>query len=230
MTESFNRREVAFLHDGAFYQLASIEDLLSEGYPIRPVYLPDLLEGRESLDGVERLLVADRLHPRLWASAGPACVDVARRGGTVFLSGENSLEAVPGFTLTPTATNFWWWVSGEDPGIVINDSSDPLQQYLTPRAQRWHFHGVLHTPPHAAILTEHRDQGPEWSAGALLAVDRQTTAGVLAVTTMDPVYHHGSRFMPGASLLLRGAVEWLAADASPDAPDHGTSTPNTARG
>ncbi|GAB3713419.1 hypothetical protein [Nocardiopsis oceani] len=200
---------IAFLHDGAFYQLATLEDLEAAGYGVRPVYLRDLADGRDTLAGVTRLLVADRLHPDLWARVAESCLDVAGRGGTVFVSGENALDAVPGTVLTRTGTNFWWWRTGEDPGIDIRETAEPLQRHLAPRAQRWHFHGVLDVPEQAEVLVHHRDTGPGWPAGALLAVDRHSTPGVVAVTTMDPVYHHGSRFMPGATLLLHGVVRWL---------------------
>ncbi|MDR1647992.1 MAG: hypothetical protein LBR88_08170 [Zoogloeaceae bacterium] len=40
--------------------------------------------------------------------------------------------------------------------------------------------------------------------------DRVSTPGRIFVTTLDPCYHHGSRFMPAASRLLRGFLPWLA--------------------
>ncbi|MBE3000421.1 hypothetical protein IDM40_17185 [Nocardiopsis sp. HNM0947] len=198
-----------FLHDGAFYQLATLDDLAEAGLRVRPVHVRDLVLGEDTLEGADRLFVADRLHPGLWTRAAESCVDVARRGGTVFVSGENALDAVPGVELTRTGTNFWWWRTGEDPGIDVLETGEELQRHLVPRAQRWHFHGVMEVPDHTEVLAHHRETGPEWPAGALLAVDRASTAGVIAVTTMDPVYHHGSRFMPGASLLLHGVMRWL---------------------
>lgn len=208
-----------FLHDGAYYQLATLADLAEAGYRVRPVYLRDLVDGLDSLAETDRLLVADRLHPELWARVAEDCVDVARRGGTVFISGENDLSSIPGVHLIPSGTNFWWWRTGEDPGIDVRETTEPLQRHLVPRAQRWHYHGVLTVPDHAAVLSHHRDTGPDWPAGALLVVDRHSTSGVLAVTTMDPVYHHGSRFMPGASLLIHGVVRWLCGhEAHPGEP------------
>lgn len=198
-----------FLHDGAFYQLTTLDDLAAAGYRVRPVHLRDLVDGQDTLAGAERLLVADRLHPELWTQTAEECLNVARQGGTVFVSGENALDAVPGVSLTRTGTNFWWWRTGEDPGIDVLETDDALQRHLVPRAQRWHFHGVMTVPDHAEVLTHHRDTGPGWPAGALLAVDRHSTPGVLVLTTMDPIYHHGSRFMPGASLMLHGVIRWL---------------------
>lgn len=202
--------EVTFLHDGGYYQLATLEDLSSQGHRIRPVYLPDLLQGIDSLVDTERLFVSDRLHARLWAEAADACVDVARRGGILFLSGENAVDRVPGVTARRTPTNFWWWVTGEDPGIFVHATDEPLQRELSLRAQRWHHHHVLEVPDDAVVLASHASPVDPTLAGALLAVDRSSTPGIIAVTGLDPVYHHGSRFMPGASEMLHGVMRWLS--------------------
>ena len=44
--------------------------------------------------------------------------------------------------------------------------------------------------------------------GSILYLDEQSTPGRLLVTTMDPVYHHGSGFMPGATQLLYSSLHW----------------------
>ncbi len=44
--------------------------------------------------------------------------------------------------------------------------------------------------------------------GSILFVDETNHRGRLLVTTMDPVYHHGSGFMPGATQLLYSALHW----------------------
>lgn len=230
--------EIAFLHGGSSSQLATLADLRDEGFAVREVYLPDLLRGLDSLHGVSRLFVADRLHPRLWARAAPQAVAVARRGGIVFLSGENSVEQIPGFSATPTPTNYWWWKHGEDPHISIRPISpvpaaqepaagqpgarEPasmagdslagrLRAELSDRALRWHHHAVLdEIPASAQVFVTHespRENGPR---GALLVLDASASGGTLVITTMDPVYHHGARFMPGASELLRGVMRWMS--------------------
>lgn len=204
------KHEVALLHNGRYFQLETVRDLLDEGFLIRPVYLPDVLTGEDTLDGIERLFVSDHLHPRLWSQIADRCVDVARRGGIVFLSGINAVDAVPGFTAEVTETNYWWWKTGEDPGIYVHRTREPLQAELSDQAHRWHHHAVLQVPEGAAVLATHVPVEPGGPAGVLLAVDRSMTPGTIAITTMDPVYHHGSRFMPGASELLRGVIRWIS--------------------
>ncbi|MFF8581915.1 iron chelate uptake ABC transporter family permease subunit [Streptomyces albidoflavus] len=56
--------------------------------------------------------------------------------------------------------------------------------------------------------TDHETAGDPATEQVLLYEDRVSTPGRLLVTTMDPVYHHGSRFMPGATQLLLGLLRW----------------------
>jgi hypothetical protein len=53
-----------------------------------------------------------------------------------------------------------------------------------------------------------RLQAPDHPAWGFLFVDETNHRGRLLVTTMDPVYHHGSGFMPGATQLLYSALHW----------------------
>ncbi|QFR96170.1 hypothetical protein GBW32_27915 [Streptomyces tsukubensis] len=66
-------------------------------------------------------------------------------------------------------------------------------------------------------MTRQREGNPERQQ-VLLYENRVSTAGRLIVTTMDPVYHHGSRFMPGATELLYGPLRWTGADGHAPSP------------
>ncbi|WP_239965258.1 hypothetical protein [Streptomyces sp. CBG9] len=119
---------------------------------------------------------------------------------------------MPGLgALTPAEVNFWWWrLPDGDNGVRRAAEDHEAWAHLTPRAVRWHYHGLLTPPPGATVLayTDHETAGDPATEQVRLYEDRVSTPGRLLVTTMDPVYHHGSRFMPGATQLLLGLLRW----------------------
>ena len=86
---------------------------------------------------------------------------------------------------------------------------DPLWEFFTRRAVDWHHHGLLHPPSGARSLVTMEENGTD--SGALLFIDEVNQPARLLVTTMDPVYHHGSGFMPGATQLLYSILRWATA-------------------
>lgn len=133
---------------------------------------------------------------------------MAERGGTLVVLGENRVhEWLPGLEWEPRPTNFWWWRTGEDPGIRVRAPHHSIWRFLTAREVTWHYHGLLHVTAGVTPLAVLEEESRE--AGVLLYEDRTTTAGRIVVTTLDPIYHHGSNFMPAASGFLRGLLRWL---------------------
>ena len=45
--------------------------------------------------------------------------------------------------------------------------------------------------------------------GSVLYDDCATTPGRMIVTALDPMYHHGSHFMPATTRFLDGFLPWL---------------------
>lgn len=127
-------------------------------------------------------------------------------GGTVVsLNAEAAEEFLPGVTFTPAEVNFWWWLDPlADPGIRISRPTHPLFNHIRAGDVVWHYHGVLAPPPGAVSLVELEGRG------SLLYVDRASTPGRLVISTLDPIFHHGSNFMPAATRLLHGLMPWLA--------------------
>ncbi|WP_335934957.1 hypothetical protein [Streptomyces sp. PTD5-9] len=109
----------------------------------------------------------------------------------------------------PAETNFWWWrTPGGDNGVRRAAHGHEAWDHLTERAVRRHYHGLLEPPAGATVLAcaELEQEGDRATRQVLLHEDRVSTPGRLIVTTMDPVYHPGSRFMPGAAQLLLGLL------------------------
>ena len=163
------------------------------------------------------MIVGDRLHQgqldRVAPAVRQALQDPAK---TVVVLGENSVERwLPGVGYTFRPTVFWTWRTGEDNGTRLRLPGDPMWNFLTPRAVTWHHHGLLHPPAGARELVVMEEDGTD--SGALLYVDEVNQPARLLVTTMDPVYHHGSGFMPGASQLLYSLLRWVTAAHAPAA-------------
>ncbi|MEV6161379.1 hypothetical protein AB0L71_05550 [Streptomyces sp. NPDC052052] len=201
---------LGFLHGGSFSQLATLADPAVQAWRPRSVYLPEA--GEADFDGLDTLIVSDRLHPGLLAKAAPALLTVAERGGTVVVLGENDITGwLPGLeACEPAETNFWWWRTGDDNGVRRTHEGHEAWDFLSERAVRWHYHGLLKPPAGATPLVHtvrEQDGDPERDQ-VLLYEDLVSTPGRLIVAAMDPVYHHGSRFMPGATQLLYGLLRW----------------------
>jgi hypothetical protein len=108
-----------------------------------------------------------------------------------------SHEWLPHVAFTPTPTNWWWWLTpGADLGVRIAAPDHPLLAGMADRDVTWHLHGHFAPPEGAQVLV--RD-----AAGrAVMLDDPVSTPGRMIVTSLDPVYHHGSHFMPATTRFL----------------------------
>lgn len=200
---------IGLLHCGAFQPLRTLADPALAPYRIESVYLPEA--DPAGLADLDVVLVSDRLHRGRLARFVPALLAALQdRGKTVIVLGENKVEDwLPGVGYTFRPTVFWKWRTGEDNGTRLRLPGDPMWEFFTPRSVSWHHHGLLHPRPGARSLVVMEEDGAE--SGTLLYLDEVNQPARLLVTTMDPVYHHGSGFMPGASQLLYSLLRWVTA-------------------
>lgn len=217
-------RTILAVDGGTYFHHFSYEDPKVARHIRRRVHVRDL-PGTD-LGGVDVVLLPCRIDPDAMSPARRLLRDYLDGGGTVVsLNAEAAEEFLPGVTVIPTEVNFWWWLDpAADPGIRILRPTHPVFRHVGAGDVVWHYHGLLTPPPGAVPLVEVAGRG------ALLYMDRVTTAGRLVVTTLDPLFHHGSNFMPAATRLLYGLMEWLAegdlGDAmTPIAAPAGTAAP-----
>ncbi|MGI5219490.1 hypothetical protein [Nocardia sp. CA-290969] len=200
---------IAFLHGGSHAQLATLADPALAPYRIHGIHVRT--GAIAELADAEVIVVSDRLRTDLlrpWAGPIGAALD---RGATVLVFGENAVGTwLPGVREESRPTVFWWWRTGEDHRLRLRAPEHPAWEFFAPRAVVWHYHGVLEPPAGAVSLVDlHTENGDR--DGSILYLDESSTAGRLLVTTMDPVYHHGSGFMPGATQLLYSTLYWATA-------------------
>lgn len=160
------------------------------------------------LDDLETLVVADRLHPGLLRHHSAVLWAFVDQGRTLVVLGEVEAHTwLPGTRWETRPTNFWWWLEGADPGVRPCNPNHPLWQFMTMRDVTWHYHGFFYPPPGSTPLVALEEDGQE--VGLLLYEDCVSTGGRLIVTTLDPIYHHGSNFMPAATRFLDNLLRWV---------------------
>lgn len=202
---------IALAHTGTSSQLATLRDPALAPYRIADAYLPTLEPG--ALDEVDVLIVADRSHPERLREHAADFLAVAERGGVLVVFGENQVQDwLPGVLWHAVPTNFWWWRTGEDHGMRQRSPLDPIWPYFSDRAVIWHHHGAL-TPPSGAVPLIDLEYNGE-RVGVTAYVDRESTQGIVFATTMDPCFHHGAGFMPGATQLLYQTLRWAEDEAA----------------
>lgn len=199
---------IAMLHCGSHAQLATLADPALEPFGIVPVHARS--GSAADLADADVVVVADRIRTDLLTPWADALLARARAGATVVVLGENQVGTwLPGAREQVRPTIFWWWRTGEDSRIRRPHTRHPAAAWFADKALTWHYHGVLEPPEGAVSLVDLHTEGGEVD-GSLLYVDETSTPGRVLVTTMDPVYHHGSGFMPGATQLLYSVLRWAS--------------------
>lgn len=199
----------AVLDGGSYYHREAIHGPRYRDLFDKSIYTPELASA--DLDDVSVLIVPDRSHPALLRSHRGLFDSFLKEGRTLVVFGENAAESwAPNVAWSPRPTNFWWWLEpGAEPPQHLAAPDHEIFRSVVFRDSIWHFHGVLQPPAGAETLIavpadpEGRDNG-----GALLYDDRVSTPGRLIVATLDPFYHHGSRFMPATTRFLDGFLPW----------------------
>ncbi|MCS6932475.1 MAG: hypothetical protein NZM27_09725 [Acetobacteraceae bacterium] len=188
---------IAALHPGAFYHIEALEGPRYASLFARLIR-PEALD-EATLSGISALLVPCRTSPARLVPHTALFRSFLARGGTLVAMGETFQDLwLPGLTLTPEPTNWWWWLTpGADLGLRILRPDHPLMRGIAETDASWHLHGWFDTPPGAEVLIADR------GGRALLFVDAVNHgAGRLVATTLDPFYHHGSHFMPATTRFL----------------------------
>ncbi|MCC7372845.1 MAG: hypothetical protein IT306_30815 [Chloroflexi bacterium] len=192
---------LGMIYLGSAQQHMVLQDPVYRQHIDELVYLPEL--PATSLDDLDGLIVPCRVHQgRLYASAEQVRA-VLDRGGTVVLFGEQPQAWLPGLQWEQRPVNFWWWREGGKSDLRAALPEHSLFEYLTLADATWHYHGVF-TPPAGAERIIESEHG-----GTILYVDRVSTPGTLIVTSLDPMFHIGSNFMPAAARFFQKFLPWL---------------------
>ncbi|MCQ1853513.1 hypothetical protein [Neorhizobium galegae] len=121
-------------------------------------------------------------------------------GGTVVALGESRSDLwLPKVDFSGTPTNWWWWLDpAADLGVRVTEAaaSYPLMAGIGRRQATWHLHGWFVPPDGATVLVR------DGEGRAILYEDKVSTKGTMILSSLDPMFHHGSHFMPATTLFL----------------------------
>lgn len=193
---------IAALDAGTYYHHRSLHEDRYRRYFDRIVYAPEL--AATALDDIDVLIVSCRTDPAVIVPQRHAVAAFLERGGSVVAMGSTGPHLwLPGVSWTDMPTNFWWWKEGGSLGLRIEAPDHPLFRHIGLEDATWHYHGQFSPPQGARSLIGVED------GGSILYEDRVTAKGCMIVAALDPMYHHGSHFMPATTRFLDGFLPFL---------------------
>lgn len=196
---------IAALDAGTYYHHRTLNTPALAPFIDRSIYIREL--NKHALANCDALIVCCRTHPDLLMAHRDCFAHFLAAGKTLVAMGETgSHRWLDSVCWSPSEVNFWWWKEpGADSGLRLAAPKHDLFNYLSLADATWHQHGSFTPPPGAVSLID------KVGAGSVLYEDRCSTPGRLIVTSLDPMYHHGSYFMPATSRFLNGFLPWLKA-------------------
>lgn len=193
---------LAVLDAGTYYHHRTIYEPRYRDFFDEIIYTRDLPEA--DLTGVDTLLVSCRTDPSVLRPRREQIADFLANGKTVVAMGSTGHpDWLPNVNWTDTPTNFWWWKEGGEIGLKLATPDHPLFNRLSLSDVTWHYHGYFQVPDGAQSLV---DVG---ELGSIFYEDTVSTPGRLLITSLDPMYHHGSYFMPATTRFLDGFLPYL---------------------
>ena len=199
------RKRLAAIYGGTPFQHRTLNEPKYRQHIDDIVYLLDL-PGTD-LSQFDAVMIPDRMHPHRLMRSKQQFAEYLNGGGTIVAFGEQPVPLLPGVIWTARPTNFWWWLDpNERSGLVVKQPDHSLFDYLSLDDCTWHQHGFFSPLPGTETLVALED------GGSILYIDRVSTPGTLVVTTLDPIAHFGSYFMPATERFLDGFLPWVRAE------------------
>lgn len=187
---------LAAIDGGTYFHFYSLYEAPFDRYFDQMIYVQDV--PATDLARYKALLLPCRLNAELIANFKDQLVDYMQGGGMLVAMGETFPNRwLSGIEFASCETNFWWWMEGlPGPDISIVEVDHPLMVGMTVDRAIWHLHGHFRVSPVQKPLIDE-------AGGTIMFEDATTYApGRLIATSLDPMYHHGSHFMPATTRFL----------------------------
>lgn len=193
------KNRIAVLEGGTYFHHVSFNDKKVSDLIDKVIYLRDLRES--DLEGIDTLLLLSRLNPDLLQIKKEIILQYKNNGNKLVVLAENNAQHWLYHDFRETEVNYWWWLEeNADSGIRVQTPEHEMFQYMDESAVIWHYHGVFDMAENCVEIVRGRENG---------AILFETADGTL-ITTLDPDFHHGNYFMPGATLFWYGLLNYLA--------------------
>lgn len=190
---------IATIDAGLAYQTRTFEDPDFASFFAKRIRISDL--PKTDLCDLPCLMVPCRTNGARLAPYAAQLTEYIADGGTLVVMGETSPQLfIKDLTYKSEPTNFWWWLEkGSDLGVRIVVPTHPLMMRMRQQDVTWHIHGTLEfEAPAKTLVSWMDDRGRDRS---ILSIQNRGK-GQLIITTLDPIYHHGSGFMPATTAFL----------------------------
>ncbi|MEM1050038.1 MAG: hypothetical protein AAGL24_28030 [Pseudomonadota bacterium] len=193
---------IAALDGGTYYHHRTLYEDRYRGFFDHIIYAPAI--AAHDLEQFDVVIVSCRTDPVVLIPAKDQFRSFLDAGGTLVAMGSTGQQDwLPNVVWHDTPTNFWWWREGGSLGLRPRTPDHPLFAHLTMDDATWHYHGFFDPPSGACSLIDVADKG------SILYDDMVSTPGRMLVTSLDPMYHHGSYFMPATTRFLDGFLPYL---------------------
>lgn len=206
-----NNKKLAAVYAGSSQHFRSLNEPKYRKYFEDIIYLPDL--PKADLTRFDGLLIPSRTNNQILMKAKENIAEFLNSGKTAIAFGEQPNPVLPNVTWEYRPTNFWWWLEpGAQSSIVAVEPNCELFRYITLKDATWHYHGFFRPPDGSEVVIGVIDDSVEKSNAPLLPVfyiDRVSTRGMMVVTSLDPMFHFGSYFMPQTERFLDGFLPWV---------------------
>lgn len=200
--------KIAVLDAGTYYHHRTLYEPRYRGVFEEIIYTRDL--PKTDLSAFDVLLVSCRTDPSIMTPCASQVAQYLDQGGTVVAMGSTGHPSwLPNVSWHDTPTNFWWWKEGDSIGLKLVAPDHPLFDIITLADATWHYHGYFDVPTGARSLVDVAD------FGSILYEDTVSTKGRMLITSLDPMYHHGSHFMPATTRFLDGFLPFLRERMAP---------------
>lgn len=200
------RRRVVAPSCGTYYHIRSLEGArYTDVFDVicAPEQLGDVLQPSDIL------WVPCRTPAQRMIAQKPVLARHLEAGGTVIALGESRSDLwLPDVSFTGTPTNWWWWLDpAADLGVRVTGAaaSHPLMAGIGSKDVTWHLHGWFTPPDGATVLARDGD------GRTIFYEDKVSTPGTMILSSLDPMFHHGSHFMPATTSFLDRFVPNLKA-------------------
>ncbi|MDY3245382.1 hypothetical protein [Campylobacter sp.] len=133
-------------------------------------------------------------------------IDYLQDGKTLVVTGRNDPHLwLEGIEEVQLPFNFWWWLDkNEQIDALKDDENAKIFNYIDFKDMLWHFHNGYKKLPNSSSAIKYK-----YDDKISIFQEASYMGGKLILSSLDPLFHHGSFFMPNATKLAIAMIKYL---------------------